>query len=238
MQNSIKVINLKKSYGSKEAVKNITLSIKQGEIFGLLGPNGAGKSTFINILAGVVVKTSGLVNVWGFDLDTNPRHVRASLGIVPQEINVDAYFSPKELLEIQAGLYGVEKDKRITSEILKLVNLEDKADAYSRSLSGGMKRRLLVAKAMVHKPPILILDEPTAGVDVELRRKLLDSIKKLNDQGVTIIYTTHYLKEAQDICDRIAIINQGELIALNYTKELIKDNPDLEEVFLNLTKNG
>ena len=178
------------------------------------------------------------MNVWGFDLDTNPRHVRASLGIVPQEINVDAYFSPKELLEIQAGLYGVEKDKRITSEILKLVNLEDKADAYSRSLSGGMKRRLLVAKAMVHKPPILILDEPTAGVDVELRRKLLDSIKKLNDQGVTIIYTTHYLKEAQDICDRIAIINQGELIALNYTKELIKDNPDLEEVFLNLTKNG
>ena len=191
----------------------------------------------LNILAGVVVKTSGLVNVWGFDLDTNPRHVRASLGIVPQEINVDAYFSPKELLEIQAGLYGVEKDKRITSEILKLVNLEDKADAYSRNLSGGMKRRLLVAKAMVHRPPILILDEPTAGVDVELRRKLLDSIKKLNDQGVTIIYTTHYLKEAQDICDRIAIINKGELIALNYTKELIKDNPDLEEVFLNLTKN-
>ena len=244
MNNSIalEVKNVCKTYltktGNVDALKNITLSIKQGEIFGLLGPNGAGKSTFINILAGVVVKTSGLVNVWGFDLDANPRHVRASLGIVPQEINVDAYFSPKELLEIQAGLYGVEKDKRITSEILKLVNLEDKANAYSRSLSGGMKRRLLVAKAMVHKPPILILDEPTAGVDVELRRKLLDSIKKLNDQGVTIIYTTHYLKEAQDICDRIAIINQGELIALNYTKELVKDNPDLEEVFLNLTKNG
>ena len=189
----------------------------------------------INILAGTVNKTNGYVNVWGFDLDKNPRQVRASLGIVPQEINVDPFFSPKKLLEIQAGLYGVKKNERITDEILKITNLEDKANAYTRSLSGGMKRRLLVAKAMVHQPPILILDEPTAGVDVDLRRKLLDSVKELNKQGATIIYTTHYLKEAQDICDRIAIINKGKLVALNSTQELLKDNPDLEEVFIGVT---
>lgn len=236
---ALKAENVNKIYlqGNKQiqALKDITLEVKTGEIFGLLGPNGAGKSTFINILAGTVNKTAGTLNVWGFDLDKNPRQVRASLGIVPQEINVDPFFSPRKLLEIQAGLYGVRGKDRITDEILKITNLADKANAYTRSLSGGMKRRLLVAKAMVHQPPILILDEPTAGVDVDLRRKLLDSVKELNKQGVTIIYTTHYLKEASDICDRIAIINKGKLVALNYTKELLKNNSDLEEVFIGLT---
>jgi ABC-2 type transport system ATP-binding protein len=237
---ALKVENVNKIYqqsGKKiEALSNISLEIKTGEIFGLLGPNGAGKSTFINILAGTVNKTSGYVNVWGFDLDINPRQVRASIGIVPQEINVDPFFSPKKLLEIQAGLYGIKKEDQITDQILELTKLTDKANAYTRNLSGGMKRRLLVAKAMVHQPPILILDEPTAGVDVDLRRKLLESVKELNQQGVTIIYTTHYLKEAQDICDRIAIINLGKLVTLKETKELLKDNSDLEEVFINLTK--
>ena len=163
--------------------------------------------------------------------------MRASIGIVPQEINVDPFFSPRKLLNLQAGLYGIKKKDRITEEILELTNLSDKANAYSRSLSGGMKRRLLVAKAMVHQPPILILDEPTAGVDVDLRRKLLESVRILNKQGVTIIYTTHYLKEASDICDRIAIVNKGELVALNSTQELLKNNSDLEEVFIDLTKN-
>jgi len=236
---ALKVENVYKIYqqGSKkvEALKNISLEVKTGEIFGLLGPNGAGKSTFINILAGTVNKTNGFVNVWGFDLDKNPRQVRASLGIVPQEINVDPFFSPKKILEIQAGLYGVKPKDRITDQILELTNLSDKANAYTRNLSGGMKRRLLVAKAMVHQPPILILDEPTAGVDVDLRRKLLESVRELNRQGVTIIYTTHYLKEASDICDRIAIINKGKLVALNSTQELLKNNSDLEEVFINLT---
>jgi ABC-2 type transport system ATP-binding protein len=237
---ALKVENVNKIYqqsGKKiEALSNISLEIKTGEIFGLLGPNGAGKSTFINILAGTVNKTSGYVNVWGFDLDVNPRQVRASIGIVPQEINVDPFFSPKKLLEIQAGLYGIKKEDQITDQILELTKLTDKANAYTRNLSGGMKRRLLVAKAMVHQPPILILDEPTAGVDVDLRRKLLESVKELNRQGVTIIYTTHYLKEAQDICDRIAIINLGKLVTLKETKELLKDSSDLEEVFISLTK--
>ena len=241
---ALKVENVNKIYKQRnkhiEALKNISLEVKTGEIFGLLGPNGAGKSTFINILAGTVNKTNGFINVWGFDLDKNPRQVRASLGIVPQEINVDPFFSPKKILEIQAGLYGVKAQDRITDQILELTNLSDKANAYTRNLSGGMKRRLLVAKAMVHQPPILILDEPTAGVDVDLRRKLLESVRELNRQGVTIIYTTHYLKEASDICDRIAIINKGKLVALNSTQELLKNNSDLEEVFINLTnkENG
>ncbi len=238
---ALKLENVNKIYyqGDKkvEALKNLSLEVKAGEIFGLLGPNGAGKSSLINILAGTVTKTNGYVNVWGFDLDKNPRQVRASIGIVPQEINVDPFFSPRKILEIQAGLYGVKSSERITDEILKITNLADKANAYTRNLSGGMKRRLLVAKAMVHQPPILILDEPTAGVDVDLRRKLLDSVKELNKQGATIIYTTHYLKEAQDICDRIGIINNGKLVALNSTKELLKDNPDLEEVFIGVTKD-
>ena len=236
---ALKVENVNKIYQQDnklvEALKNISLEVKTGEIFGLLGPNGAGKSTFINILAGTVNKTNGFINVWGFDLDKNPRQVRASLGIVPQEINVDPFFSPKKILEIQAGLYGVKVQNRITDQILELTNLSDKANAYTRNLSGGMKRRLLVAKAMVHQPPILILDEPTAGVDVDLRRKLLESVRELNRQGVTIIYTTHYLKEASDICDRIAIIDRGKLVALNSTQELLKNNSDLEEVFINLT---
>ena len=241
---ALKVENVNKIYqqGNKhvEALKNISLEVKTGEIFGLLVPNGAVNSTFINILAGTVNKTNCFINVWGVDLDKTPRQVRASLGIVPQEINVDPFFSPKKILEIQAGLYGVKAQDRITDQILELTNLSDKANAYTRNLSGGMKRRLLVAKAMVHQPPILILDEPTAGVDVDLRRKLLESVRELNRQGVTIIYTTHYLKEASDICDRIAIINRGKLVALNSTQELLKNNSDLEEVFINLTnkENG
>ena len=197
MNNSIalQVEKVSKSYKLKNdksllALDGVTFDVKQGEIFGLLGPNGAGKSTLINILAGTVIKSEGTINVWGFDLDLNPRQVRASLGVVPQEVNVDPFFTPKQLLEIQAGLYGVAKKDRITDKILELTSLTDKADVYMRSLSGGMRRRLLVAKAMVHQPPILILDEPTAGVDVDLRQKLLENIKELNRQGVTIILTT------------------------------------------------
>ena len=225
-KNVVDVKNLKKTYSKKganlvEALKNLNLEVKEGEIFGLLGPNGAGKSTFINILGGSVIKTEGKVNVWGFDLDKNPRQVRASIGIVPQEVNVDPFFSPKDLLELQAGLYGVKKKDRITDTILKLVSLEKQANSYSRSLSGGMKRRLMVAKAMVHQPPIVILDEPTAGVDVELRKKMWDNVKSLNEKGVTIILTTHYLEEAEKMCDRIGILSQGELVALDTTKNLL-----------------
>ena len=225
-KNVVDVKNLKKTYLKKganlvEALKNLNLEVKEGEIFGLLGPNGAGKSTFINILGGSVIKTEGKVNVWGFDLDKNPRQARASIGIVPQEVNVDPFFSPKDLLELQAGLYGVKKKDRITDTILKLVSLEKQANSYSRSLSGGMKRRLMVAKAMVHQPPIVILDEPTAGVDVELRKKMWDNVKSLNEKGVTIILTTHYLEEAEKMCDRIGILSQGELVALDTTKNLL-----------------
>ena len=226
-KNVLKIENLNKIYvkngsGKVEAIKNLNLEVKAGEIFGLLGPNGAGKSTFINILAGLVIKTSGKVNVWGFDLDINPRQVRASIGIVPQELNLDPFFSPKRLLELQAGMYGVKKKDRITDTILKMVSLNNQSDSYSRGLSGGMKRRLMIAKALVHQPPIIILDEPTAGVDVELRKNLWDNIKLLNKKGVTIILTTHYLKEAEEMCDRIAIINKGGLVALDSTINLIK----------------
>ena len=205
----------------EKALDNLSFKVKQGEIFGLLGPNGAGKTTFLSILAGTVVKTEGKVNVWGFDLDLNPRQVRASIGIVPQEVNLDAFFSPRKLLELQAGLYGVPKKNRITDIILKMVALEKQADSYSRSLSGGMKRRLLIAKAMVHQPPILVLDEPTAGVDVELRKNLWENVKALNNAGVTIILTTHYLFEAQEMCDRIAIVDKGNLVALDTTQKLL-----------------
>jgi ABC-2 type transport system ATP-binding protein len=204
------------------ALNKLNLEVKQGEIFGLLGPNGAGKTTFINILGGTVTKTSGKVDLWGFDLDKNPRQVRASIGIVPQEINFDPFFSPRKLLELQAGFYGVKKENRITDLILKMVSLEKQANSYARSLSGGMKRRLLIAKAMVHQPPILILDEPTAGVDVELRKNLWGNVKELNKLGVTIILTTHYLYEAQEMCDRIGIINKGNLVALNTTQKLLE----------------
>ena len=204
------------------ALNKLNLEIKQGEIFGLLGPNGAGKTTFINILGGTVIKTSGKVRLWSFDLDNNPRQVRASIGIVPQEVNFDPFFSPRKLLELQAGFYGVKKENRITDLILKMVSLEKQANFYARSLSGGMKRRLLIAKAMVHQPPILILDEPTAGVDVELRKNLWGNVKELNKLGVTIILTTHYLYEAQEMCDRIGIINKGNLVALNTTQKLLE----------------
>ena len=224
---ALTVENLTKIYsGTKKEIENKALNdlnfqVKQGEIFGLLGPNGAGKTTFLSILGGTVSKTKGKVNVWGFDIDKNPRQVKASIGIVPQEVNLDAFFSPKKLLELQAGLYGVKKKEMITDIILNIVALEKKADAYSRSLSGGMKRRLLIAKAMVHQPPILILDEPTAGVDVELRNNLWSNVKKLNKEGVTIILTTHYLFEAQEMCDRIAILNNGNLVALDTTQKLL-----------------
>ena len=203
------------------ALNNLSFKVKQGEIFGILGPNGAGKTTFLSILSGTVVKTEGFVEVWGFNLDRNPRQVRASIGIVPQEVNLDAFFSPKKLLELQAGLYGVTKKNRITETILKIVSLQDQAEQYSRNLSGGMKRRLMIAKAMVHQPPILVLDEPTAGVDVELRRNLWDNVKILNKLGVTIILTTHYLFEAEEMCNRIAILNKVNLVALDTTQKLL-----------------
>ena len=229
IKKALVVENLSKTYGktgerNKEihAIQNISFSVNQGEIFGLLGPNGAGKTTFLNILAGTVIKTGGKINVWGFDLDTNPRQVRASIGIVPQEVNLDAFFSPRDLLDLQAGLYGIKKKDIITETILKMVALDKHANSYSRSLSGGMKRRLLIAKAMVHQPPILILDEPTAGVDVELRQNLWKNVKKLNELGVTILLTTHYLFEAQEMCDRIAIINKGNLVELNTTQKLLQ----------------
>ena len=219
--NQLTKIYAKNSTNSVVALNELNLEVKEGEIFGLLGPNGAGKTTFINILSGTVIKTKGSVNVWGFDIDKNPRQVRASIGIVPQEVNLDAFFSPRKLLELQAGLYGVPKKNRITDTILKMVSLEKQANSYSRSLSGGMKRRLLIAKAMVHQPPILVLDEPTAGVDVELRQNLWENVKNLNKQGVTIILTTHYLFEAQEMCDRIAILNKGNLVAHDTTKNLL-----------------
>ena len=227
-KNALTVENLTKVYldsktkKENKALSNLNFNVKQGEVFGLLGPNGAGKTTFLSILGGTVTKTSGSVNVWGFNLDQNPRQVKASIGIVPQEVNLDAFFSPHKLLELQAGLYGIKKKDRITDLILKMVALEDKANAYSRSLSGGMKRRLLIAKAMVHQPPILILDEPTAGVDVELRNILWKNVKELNKEGVTIILTTHYLLEAQEMCDRIAIIDKGNLVALDTTQKLLE----------------
>ena len=225
-KNVLSVKNLNKIYSSKKsnkitALNNLNLDVKEGEIFGLLGPNGAGKSTFLNILAGTVIKTSGKINVWGFDLDKNPRQVRAAIGIVPQEVVLDPFFSPKRLLELQAGLYGIKKEDRITDAILKLVSLEKKANSYARSLSGGMKRRLLLAKALVHQPPILFLDEPTAGVDIEMRKKLWKNVELINKQGVTVILTTHYLEEAEKMCTRIGILNQGNLVALDSTKNLL-----------------
>ena len=226
-----------KNNKSQKALNNLNFEVKQGEVFGLLGPNGAGKTTFLSILGGTVIKTEGKINVWGFDLDKNPRQVKASIGIVPQEINLDAFFTPKKLLDLQAGLYGVKTKDKITEIILKMVALEDKADAYSRSLSGGMKRRLLIAKAMVHQPPILVLDEPTAGVDVELRKNLWKNVKELNQEGVTIILTTHYLFEAQEMCDRIAIINKGNLVALDTTQKLL-DRIQTKKVTFKVDKIG
>lgn len=205
----------------KRALDGVSFEVPRGSIFGLLGPNGAGKSTLINILAGLVNKTSGSAEIWGFDIDAHPRNAKASIGIVNQEILFDPFFTPVETLEIQAGLYGVPKKERRSMELLRAVHLEDKANAYARTLSGGMKRRLMVAKAMVHAPPVLVLDEPTAGVDIELRQQLWTYVRSLNDAGVTVVLTTHYLEEAEELCDRIAIISGGRVIANEPTAELV-----------------
>jgi ABC-2 type transport system ATP-binding protein len=219
---AIAIDQLCKTYaGGKVALDNVSFDVPRGSIFGLLGPNGAGKSTLINILAGLVNKTSGHATIWGFDINEHPRNAKASIGIVNQEITFDPFFTPFETLEIAAGLYGVPKAKRRTMELLRAVHLEDKAKAYARTLSGGMKRRLMVAKAMTHSPPVLVLDEPTAGVDIELRQQLWAYVKHLNDQGVTVVLTTHYLEEAEQLCDRIAIINHGKVIANEPTRDLV-----------------
>ena len=224
---AISIQSLSKTYvGGKVALDDVSFDVPRGQIFGLLGPNGAGKSTLINILAGMVVKTGGKAIVWGFDIDEHPRNAKRSIGIVPQEILFDPFFTPREALEIQAGMYGIRARERQTDALLAAMHLTDKANAYARTLSGGMKRRLLVAKAMVHSPPILVLDEPTAGVDIELRMQLWAYVKSLNAQGVTVVLTTHYLEEAEQLCDRIAIINHGKLIANEPTRELIAKAQD------------
>ncbi len=226
-KNAIELIGLEKTYpasgkvGAKRALKGINLEIPRGSIFGLLGPNGAGKSTMINILSRLVNKSGGVAQIWGYDIDKNPREAAAALGVVPQEINMDPFFTPRESMELMAGFYGVPKRERRTDEILEALGLGDKKDAWVRQLSGGMKRRLMVAKALVHAPPVLILDEPTAGVDVELRRQLWEYVKSLHALGTTIILTTHYLEEAQEMCDQIAIINHGEVIACEPTETLL-----------------
>lgn len=225
--NAIEIEGLRKTYRAsggmapKVALDGIDLAVPRGSIFGLLGPNGAGKSTLINILAGLVVKTAGKVRIWGFDQDINPRQSRASIGVMPQELNLDAFFTPRMSLETQAGLYGVPRKLRQTRRILDLIGLADKADAYARTLSGGMRRRLLLGKALVHAPPVLVLDEPTAGVDLELRQMLWTNVRALNDDGVTVILTTHYLEEAEAMCDRIAIIDRGRLVANESTAQLL-----------------
>ncbi|MFO1038495.1 MAG: ABC transporter ATP-binding protein [Geminicoccaceae bacterium] len=206
----------------KLALDKVDLEIPRGGFFGLLGPNGAGKSTLINILAGLVMKTAGRAEVFGIDIDRNPRRARRAIGVVPQELNLDAFFTPREALDLQAGLYGVPRERRRTDEILAAVGLLDKADSYARSLSGGMRRRLLVAKALVHSPPVIVLDEPTAGVDVELRRSLWRYMRELSATGVTVILTTHYLEEAEELCDRIAIIDRGRVVACDAKTTLIR----------------
>ena len=235
MKNAIEIKNLQKTYAAdgkspeKVALHNIDLDIPAGSIFGLLGPNGAGKSTIINIMAGLVVKSAGTMQIWDEDIDRDARNARAAIGIVPQEINFDPFFTPRQILDIQSGLYGVPKSERWIMELLHMVDLRDKADSHSRSLSGGMKRRLMVAKALVHKPPILVLDEPTAGVDVELRQMLWANVRKLNDQGMTILLTTHYLEEAEELCDQIAIINHGRIVA-NEDKESLLQRIESKEI--------
>jgi len=219
---AIAISGLSKTYaGGKRALDGVTFDVPRGQIFGLLGPNGAGKSTLINILAGLVNKTDGHASIWGFDIDAHPRNAKASIGIVNQEILFDPFFTPLETLEIQAGLYGVPKRDRRSLELLRAVHLEDKANAYARTLSGGMKRRLMVAKAMVHSPPVLVLDEPTAGVDIQLRQQLWEYVRALNEGGVTVVLTTHYLEEAEQLCDRIAIIDHGRVVANEPTRDLV-----------------
>jgi ABC-2 type transport system ATP-binding protein len=225
---AVRLTGLDKTYAAsgkraaKEALKGVDLAIPRGSLFGLLGPNGAGKSTLINIMAQLVNKTAGQVEVWGFDLDRRPRDVASAIGVVPQELNIDPFFTPRELLDLQAGLYGVPRAERRTAEILAAVGLSDRSESYARTLSGGMRRRLLVAKALVHNPPVLVLDEPTAGVDVELRQQLWRYVRELNAGGVTVLLTTHYLEEAEQLCDRIAIINHGRLIACDTTAALLR----------------
>ena len=258
---ALRAFSLEKTYPaqkgltSKHALKGVDLDIPVGSIFGLLGPNGAGKSTLINIFAGLVKKTAGRAEIWGVDIDDNPRQARAAIGVVPQEINMDPFFTPIESVEYQAGFYGVPKSQRRTKEILQAVGLQDKAKAYVRTLSGGMKRRLLIAKALVHSPPVLVLDEPTAGVDIDLRRQLWDYVRELNSRGATIVLTTHYLEEAQELCDRIAIINHGEVVACEAKESLLgridqktliiqpqeklqKIPKDLQKLDIDLNENG
>jgi ABC-2 type transport system ATP-binding protein len=218
----VKIYPATKTTPEMRALKGIDLVVPRGSIFGLLGPNGAGKSTFINILSGMTRKTGGTVSIWGRDIDERPRDARAAIGVVPQEIAADVFFTPRESLDVQAGLYGVPKAERRTTALLAAMGLADKADAYVRQLSGGMKRRLMVAKAMVHNPPVLVLDEPTAGVDVELRRQLWAYVEALNHQGVTVVLTTHYLEEAEALCDTIAIVNRGEVVACESTRNLLR----------------
>tara|TARA_A100001011_G_scaffold103415_3_gene109359 strand:+ start:143734 stop:144732 length:999 start_codon:yes stop_codon:yes gene_type:complete len=239
---AIEISGLNKTYKgtsvqpAKEALLDINLKIPRGSFFGLLGPNGAGKSTIINIMAGLVIKSSGNVKVWNYDIIEQMRQARSSIGIVPQELNIDPFFTPREVLETQAGLYGVKKSDRRTDDILAAVRLSDKADAYARSLSGGMRRRMLVAKAMVHSPPVLVLDEPTAGVDVELRQQLWSYIRELRSQGTTILLTTHYLEEAEELCDEIAIINHGKLVTSQKTEDLLR-TLDSKELIITLDKD-
>jgi len=221
-----------KSGTAVQALVDIDLAIPRGSLYGLLGPNGAGKSTLINILAQLVIKTSGTAAIWGLDLDRDPRAAAAAIGVVPQELNIDPFFTPRELLELQAGLYGVPKAERRTMEILDALGLADKSEAYARTLSGGMRRRLMVAKALVHTPPVLVLDEPTAGVDVELRQQLWSYVRKLNAAGTTVLLTTHYLEEAEELCDRIAIINHGRVIACEPTAALLRRLDSKELVFI------
>lgn len=226
MTHAIEITNLRKTYldkkgVSKEALKGVSLTIPQGSFFALLGPNGAGKSTMINIMAGLVLKTSGSVRIMGHDIITDMRAARQAIGVVPQELVLDTFFTVREALDMHAGYYGVPREKRRTQEIIDALGLTDKADVNSRRLSGGMRRRLLVAKALVHTPPVLILDEPTAGVDVELRTQLWDYVKMLNKNGTTVLLTTHYLEEAEALCDRIAVINHGEVVAYDSKENML-----------------
>lgn len=238
---AIRIRGLEKTYRAtrkspaKTALKSVDLDIPKGSIFGLLGPNGAGKSTMINIMAGLVLKTAGTVEIWGVDIDKDDRQAKAAIGVVPQEINYDPFFTPLELLNIQSGMYGVPRSEYRSRELLELVGLSAQASSYTRSLSGGMRRRLMIAKAMVHTPPILVLDEPTAGVDIELRRQLWENVKELNRHGITILLTTHYLEEAQELCDHIAIINHGDIVA-NDEKETLLSRIDRKEIVFRLDR--
>ena len=238
-QFALQIEKLSKIYNDKVnniALDDISLNVPVGSIFGLLGPNGAGKSTLINIISGAVIKTSGRVYVWGLNIDKYRKQSKLAVGVVPQELNIDAFFTPKETLNLHSGMFNVPKNNWRTDELLELMDLTDKAETYSRNLSGGMRRRLLVAKAMVHSPPIVILDEPTAGVDVELRQKLWSYFKKLNELGVTIILTTHYLEEAEFLCDHIAIINKGKIIA-NETKKSLLSKSNQKVIFITLSND-